>query len=67
MNLKQLIELIDPNIEGIAWLNFYDKNGILQCKSNTRSSFLSPLYEREVWNIAAVGINEFDVRLKGDI
>lgn len=67
MSLSEVIELIDPNMEGNAWLQFIDEHGELQCKANTMSSFLTPMKHRRVLQIDAADKNLFNVYLEGEI
>ena len=67
MKLKDLIDVIDPNMEGFAWLNFIDHNDVLMCKANSCSSFLIPLYDRAVICLDAAEKGVFDVYIEGEI
>lgn len=67
MRLKDIIDLIDPEMEGIAWFNFLNHHSELMCKANSCSSFLSPLYDRTVEVIEAEAKNEFNIYLEGEI
>ena len=67
MKLKDLIDVIDPNMEGLSWLEFIDYSGVLMCKANSCSSFLIPIYDREVQYLAADDKNLFRVYLEGEI
>ena len=67
MKLKELIDVIDPNMEGLAWINFIDHHDVLQCKANSCSSFLIPLYDRKIECLDAAGENLFNVYLEGEI
>lgn len=67
MILKELIDVVDPEMEGCAWFNFLDHNANLVCKANTHSTFLTPIYERKVEIVEAVDKQLFNVYLEGDI
>lgn len=66
MTLKELLDVIDPNMEGIAWIDFRNNRHETMCKANTCSSFLAPFYPRKVEFVAANG-NEFKIYLEGEI
>lgn len=67
MKLHDFLNLIDPNYEGRAWLNFKNEDGEIEAKANTNSSFLSPIYDKEIDFLRASGEDEFEVYLIGDI
>lgn len=67
MILKELIDVVDPEMEGCAWFNFLDHSSNLVCKANTRSTFLTPIYDREVEIVEAEDKQLFNVYLIGDI
>lgn len=67
MILKELIKVVDPEMEGCAWFNFLDHNSKVVCKARTHSSFLIPLYERKVEIVEAENCQLFNVYLEGDI
>lgn len=67
MTLKQLIEVIDPDMSGVAWLNFFENESELMCKANTCSAFIAHLYDRKVVYVRAACRDEFNVYLEGEI
>lgn len=68
MILKELIDVVDPEMEGCAWFNFLDsRDPIPVCKASTCSSFLIPMYERKVEIVEAQTHQIFNVYLEGDI
>lgn len=67
MTLKQLIEVIDPDMSGVAWLNFFENESELVCKANTCSTFIAHLYDRKVEYVRAACRDEFNVYLEGKI
>lgn len=67
MTLKQLIDVIDPDMSGVAWLNFLENENELMCKANTCSAFIAHLYDRKVVYVKAACRDEFNVYLEGEI
>lgn len=67
MTLKQLIDVIDPDMSGVAWLNFFENESELMCKANTCSAFIAHLYDRKVVYVRAECRDEFNVYLEGEI
>lgn len=67
MQLYDFINLVDPNCEGRAWLTFKNKDGEIELKANTYSSFLKSIYDKEIDFVRASGEDEFEVYLIGDI
>lgn len=67
MTLKQLIDVIDPDMSGVAWLNFLNDRNELMCKANTSSVFIAHLYDRKVEFVKAACRDELNVYLEGEI
>ena len=67
MKLIEFIKIVDPEMEGLAWLTFKNDYHEFEAKANTWSSFLKPIYEREVAYVRAIDEDEFDVYLVGEI
>lgn len=67
MTLKQLIDVIDPDMSGVAWLNFFENESELMCKANACSAFIVHLYDRKVVYVRAACRDEFNVYLEGEI
>lgn len=67
MKVYDFINIVDPECEGRAWLTFKNKDGEFEAKANTYSSFLKPIYERDIDFVRAAGEDEFEVYLIGDI
>lgn len=69
MKLIDFIKIVDPQMEGLAWITFKSNYPFdqMEAKANTCSSFLKPIYEREVAYVRAIDEDEFDVYLDGDI
>ena len=66
MTLEELLNVLDPNMEGLAWISFKNNRHETMCKAKTCSSFLVPLYPRKVEFVSANG-NEFNIYLEGEI
>lgn len=67
MKLIEFIKIVDPEMEGLAWLTFKNDYHEIQAKANTCSSFLKPIYEREIVYVRAADKDEFDIYLVGDL
>lgn len=67
MQLYDFINLVDPDCEGRAWLTLKNKDGEIEAKANTYSSFLKPIYDRDIDFVRASGEDEFEIYLIGDI
>lgn len=65
MKFKELVDLIDYERDGRAWISICDKQGYPECKINTASLLIINFYEYEIEHLKACGINEFEFILKG--
>lgn len=67
MKLKDLIDVIDSNMEGLSWLEFFNLDGEVMFKAKSCSNILIQLYDREVEYLTAEDKNLFRVYLDGKI
>jgi len=65
MKFKELVDLIDYERDGRAWITICDNQGYPECKINTASLFIIDFYEYEIEHIEAWEPNEFKFILKG--